>query len=221
MSIIKKIGKKAVFSLPSSYVLMFHHVTSTPEIKCSGCLLDTDKFYKQIDLYKNYDHLKNVIAKPGMRKTAVTFDDGLEDLYTIAYPYLKAKGFPFTAFIVTDFLDKPGYITTNHLIEMSKDKLVTIGSHGITHRILPQLSAEEQQIEIQESKKILEDIINKEVFCFAYSHGQFNKDSLRYASIYDYCMSVAGYPLNFITKRNRLLIPRYNLENATVDKLTK
>ena len=218
MSIIKKIGKKAVCALPSSYVLMFHHVTSSPKIKCSGCMLDTDKFYEIVNMLASFKSLESVLHSPRKKNAAVTFDDGLADLYTIAYPFLTKMNIPFTAFIVTEFLDKPGYITTEQLIEMSRNPLVTIGSHGLSHEIFTNMDNTTKIKELSESKKKLEAIIHKDVSVFAYSHGRYDKDTLRYTrQNYKYAMSVNGFPLNFITN-NKMLIPRLNIENITYDR---
>lgn len=215
MSIIKKIGKKVVYSLPSSYVLMFHHVTSTPEIKCSGCMLDTNKFYDIVNMLSGFKSLEDVIQSPHKKNAAITFDDGLADLYTIAYPFLISKNIPFTAFIITDYLDKPGYITTEQLTEMSKNSLVTIGSHGLSHEIFTKLNTEGKKRELSESKKILEHITGRNINVFAYSHGAYDNETLKYArESYKYAMSVKGFPLNFVTK-NKMLIPRLNIENST------
>ena len=100
---------------------------------------------------------------------------------------------------------------------MAEDTLVTIGSHGITHEILPALAAEEKKRELCESKRVLESIIGKPVEIFAYSHGQYDKESLENARIYKYCMSTAGYPLNFITGHDRLRQPRFNFDEQSFD----
>ena len=72
--------------------------------------------------------------------------------------------------------------------------------------------------ELSESKKKLEAIIHKDVSVFAYSHGRYDKDTLRYTrQNYKYAMSVKGFPLNFITN-NKMLIPRINIENITYDR---
>ena len=100
---------------------------------------------------------------------------------------------------------------------MAEDTLVTIGSHGITHEILPALAAEEKKRELCESKRVLESIIGKPVEIFAYSHGQYDKEGLENARIYKYCMSTAGYPLNFITGHDRLRQPRFNFDEQSFD----
>lgn len=147
----KQFIKNILYKFPSKYVFMFHHVCLNPQKKSSRCLLDTkifkDTCIKYKDKINSIDNFKN-------NKIVITFDDGLEDLYTIAYPFLKENNIPFLAFIVTGLLDTPGYITTSQLKEISKDPLVTIGSHGVTHEVLVKMSASQKEKEINESKKL-------------------------------------------------------------------
>ncbi len=220
MSAVKNIIRKIMYALPSSYVLMFHHVTSEPEIQCSGCVLDEDKFYEITDMISCFDSLENVLRQPSGRKAAITFDDGLADVYTVAYPYLIQKGIPFTIFPVTDFLDKPGYITTAQLAEMSKNPLVTVGSHGVSHEIFTKMSSAQKKDELVRSKALIEDKIGRTVNIFAYSHGQNDKETRRYAKCYKYALATSGRPLNFITKQ-KMRIPRINIENKTYEAQKK
>lgn len=216
MSIVKKAARKIIYDLPASYVLMFHHVTDTPKIKCSGCLINTDKFYECIGMLSEFESLEKVLETPRNKKIAITFDDGLEDVYTIAYPYLTERKIPFTVFPVTDFLDKPGYITTDQLIEMSKNPFVTIGSHGISHEIFTNMDSEQKKKELEVSAQLIKDIIGMNVNVFAYSHGQYDRETLKYAKCYKYAMSTIALPLNFLTG-HKLYMPRLNMDNNTYD----
>ena len=216
---LKKKLKFLFYKIPSSYILTFHHISAKPENKKSGCILDTDKFIKIIDSYNNYSSINEVVRHPFKRKVAISFDDGLEDVYTIAYPYLKSRNIPFTIFIVADFLDKEGYITKSQLLEMTQDPLVTVGSHGLTHNVLKSMELEKQREELLESQRALEKILQKPVVLFAYSHGQFDKTTLKEVRIYKYAMAVNRLPINFITNKKKYQIPRLNVENSTFDNV--
>ena len=152
---------------------------------------------------------------------SITIDDGLYDLYTVAYPTLIARGIPFTAFVSADLLDQEGYITTEQLKEMSKNPLVTIGSHGCTHRCLDLLSKDEQLYELSESKKKIETIIGKEVKYFAYSNGRFAKNTKRLVrkAGYKYAFGVVPRAYNIVSKNYRFELPRINLANETYNKI--
>ena len=88
---IKKIARKLLFRVPSSAVVIFHHITDAPECQKSKCVLPFAKFTGFIESYRNYDSLPSVLKNPARKKIAITFDDGLQDVYTLAYPYLKEK----------------------------------------------------------------------------------------------------------------------------------
>lgn len=128
----------------------------------------------------------------------------------MAYPFLKEHNVPFTIFVITDFLDTDGYITTEQLKEMSKDPLVTIGSHGVSHRILPRLSREEKIIELTQSKQKLQQLTNKDINIFAYSHGQFDKETLSFMNYYDYAASASDC-FSAHLNMDKYLVPRRNI----------
>lgn len=216
---LKKIAKKILYSIPSSTILIFHHISDNPPVCKSGCKLSYDKFTGLLEGFDNYATLTKVVEKPSERHIAVTFDDGLKDVYETAYPFLKERNIPFTVFIVTDFLDTEGYITTENLKELAADGLVTIGSHGVTHKNLNSLSTEEQKAELTESKRIIESIIGKPVNAFAFSHGQYNKDTLRLTNDYDYGFSTRQLPLNCITEINHKTLPRFNVDSNSFDSV--
>jgi len=220
MGFIKKTIKRFINEgLPASAILMFHHIEDNPVLCKSGCLLSFEKFKQFFEVFKDFDTLENVVKHPCRRKIAITFDDGLEDVYTVAYPFLKQKQIPFTVFIITDFIGNPGYISESQLKEMADDPLVTIGAHGVSHEILKGMSARGQEIELKNSKDMLETTIKKPVEIFAYSHGQYDSITLNCVKIYKYACSVRALSLNLFTAKQRYLLPRYNVENATFDNV--
>lgn len=212
-----KIYDFIVFRLPSSAIMLFHHVSNNPNCKKSSCMVDTKKFYDIINSFENYASVEEVYKKPAKRKVAVTFDDGLQDVYDIAYPFLKEKNVPFTVYVLAEFIDKEGYLTKEQLLEMAADPLVTIGSHGLHHNVFTKMSAEEKQKEVFLSKKILEDTIGQEVTNFAYSHGVYDRDALKLVREYDYAMSVAARPVNVITRISRYILPRFNITDDSLE----
>lgn len=209
---LKKIAKKIFSLLPSSYIVIFHHVTGSPHNQRSGCVLDLDSFKTFLLRYKGcYVALNDAVKKKTKHKIAITFDDGLEDVYTVAYPLLKEANIPFTIFVVTNFLDQEGYITTAQLLEMSRDPLVTIGSHGTTHAVFPKLTREEKMLELGASKSCLETILQRPIDFFAYSHGQYDKETLKCIKDYKFAFTVRGIPLNKMSF-NRYALPRFNVD---------
>ena len=155
--------------------MMLHHVSAG---KYSPCVLSTENFIGFLDSNQKYisiDELLKSSASKYKDAIAITIDDGLYDLYTVAYPLLLERKIPFTAFVSADLLDQEGYITTEQLKEMSRNPLVTIGSHGCTHKCLDELSIEEQIYEINESKQKLEALIEKEIKLKSEKHMNISK----------------------------------------------
>ena len=221
MKILKKLLKILFNMIPSSKIYIFHHVSLNPKIDVSGCKLKTEDFYRFVKKYSKAvsieEALKGKIFPIG--KSVYTFDDGIEDVYEIAYPYLKEKNIPFTVFILTNKIDTPGYITTQQLLKMNEDSLITIGVHGTNHKILPQISKEEQEDEIINGKIILEKLLEKKIDIFAYSHGQYNKKTIEIVKRagYKYAFSVRELHLNIFSKIFCYEIPRYNVDSMSIN----
>lgn len=216
---MKKSGiiKKIFYKLPASYIIMFHHIDDGNIIYKSNCVLTYNSFIEILDSGLEFASVDYILTDKYLKnKCAITFDDGLQDVYDIAFLELKKRNIPFCIFVITDLLDTEGYITTDELLEMAQCPLVTIGSHGKTHKILKGMSFREQFQELSESKKILEKIIDRPVKYFAFSHGQFDKFTrkiLQKNKLYDFAFGTKGYPLNIITKTWRYDLPRINFEN--------
>lgn len=202
--------------LPNSAIIVFHHINEKG-VLCSNCVLNYEEFCSFVDEFDRYASLEEVISSPQKRQIAITFDDGLEDLYTHAYPLLKDKGIPFTVFIVPEFVDKEGYITKEQLQILASDPLVTIGSHGLTHKTFTSMCEYEMKLEAEKSKCILEKLTENKISMIAYSHGLVNQNVIQtVANVYEYGLSVSAEPLNWLTKKRKYQLPRFNVENDTV-----
>jgi peptidoglycan/xylan/chitin deacetylase (PgdA/CDA1 family) len=164
--------------------------------------------FVSIDDFLNHYHYKdNMIL--------ITFDDGFRNIFELAYPLLKSKQIPFTVFITTDYLNKPGYLTTEQLMVLNDEQLCTIGSHTVSHRLMSTLSKKESIYEVSESKICLEKLLKKEINYFAFPYGSYyacTKLNIRH-------VQNAGYKAAFSTVKSRyfgyfcknnFFIPRIN-----------
>lgn len=136
---------------------------------------------------------------PGVLHAAVTFDDGYQNVFDNALPELESRKIPSTLFIVTEALGKrPPWMahslscangekimSVDHLRRLPSD-LVMIGSHTLTHPVLPRLNEEDARREISESRAKLEKILSQEIKLFSFPHGAFN------AKLVELCRE-AGY----------------------------
>lgn len=163
-------------------ILMYHHVDGRGE--ASSISVSPGNFRRQMRFLSEHNY--NVISlgkfvqgrlnkREFPRNTVViTFDDGYRDNFIFAYPVLKKYNFPATIFVITDFIDREGYLTSRQIKEMLSSGLVTIGSHTISGAYLPGRDSIEIEREIALSKKILENRLDEKVDFFCYPIGGFS-----------------------------------------------
>lgn len=121
----------------------------------------------------------------------ITFDDGYEDNYKYAYPILKEFDLKATVFVIPKTIDKEkDYMTLTQLKELQANG-IDIESHTLNHEKLTVLSFEKQLNTLKESKKTLENILNKKVNYIAYPYAKYNSGTLK-------ATMNSGYVLGFI-----------------------
>ena len=130
----------------------------------------------------------------------ITFDDGYEDSYANAYPILKKFDFSATAFVITDKIGTPGFLTWAQVKEMD-DNDFSVEAHTRTHAYLPDLSLEAAREEIVGSKRILEQKLGHKIKHFAYPSGGFTEETQT-------LVKQAGYKAAFTTNRGRDIFNR-------------
>jgi peptidoglycan/xylan/chitin deacetylase (PgdA/CDA1 family) len=114
----------------------------------------------------------------------VTFDDALQNFTENAVPILVALQIPATVFVVADALgSRPGwgegYYGENERIMSEEEltnlpRLITIGSHTLTHPDLTNLTPESAAIELKLSREKLEAMLNRPIPLFSFPHGAYN-----------------------------------------------
>lgn len=133
--------------------------------------------FHSIDLKELYDYFHQ--GKPLPPKPYIlTFDDGYEDFYQVAWPILRKYQIKATVFVITDFVGQSGYLTWPQIEELAKSDLVEFGAHTLDHKCLtlppPSLTFYRLSQEIFGPKTELEKRIGREVDFFCYPYGQYN-----------------------------------------------
>ena len=127
--------------------------------------------YRVLSLDDVADRLEGGRPLP-RRSAAITFDDGYEETYTMAWPLLKRFGFPAAVFVAPAEVGCPGFATWEQLVEMARDAF-TIGSHTVHHSYLPLVSEERAREEIVQSKQLIEARLGRPVRYLSYPIGGF------------------------------------------------
>jgi peptidoglycan/xylan/chitin deacetylase (PgdA/CDA1 family) len=117
------------------------------------------------------------LCVPAAKSVAITFDDGCETDWITAAPILQEAGFNATFYVTAGFLNKPGFMTTAQLRELSSAGF-EIGCHSMTHAYLNDLDAAQLNFEIVASRSMLEDVIGRKVETFSIPGGPYNERAL-------------------------------------------
>lgn len=218
-NLLKQIYLRSLFMLPHNSVYSFHCVSGrSGETQKTGRWMTEDHFLRFVKEHGPYLPLTELITRTRRdRHAALTFDDGLEDVYTVAYKILKPMNIPFTIFPLTGMLDTPGYMTTEQLKEMAADPLVTVGSHGINHLHFSREDRTTQTRELADSKETLEALTGKPCTVAAYPYGQYNFTTLLAMKDagFEWGMAVKGRPILFPKKIRPYEVPRLSVDRTT------
>jgi peptidoglycan/xylan/chitin deacetylase (PgdA/CDA1 family) len=127
--------------------------------------------YHPITTEELHAYLQGARGLPS-KPVILTFDDGYADFYTTALPILRSHDFRAVAYVVSGFVGRPSYMTSEQLSEVDRSG-IEIGSHTVSHANLATASAWAVQAQLTESKQYLERLLGHEVVSFCYPSGKF------------------------------------------------
>lgn len=176
---------------PSSVVVLeYHHVSDDTPASTS---VPPAVFEAQMDYLAEHGFrvrpLDDLVARiragePVPEKTvALTFDDAYRSVYTEAFPRLRERGWPFTVFVSTAYIDEGygNYADWDALREMARAG-VTLGNHSVDHPHLVRRRAGEgdaawrarARTQITGAQTRLSDEVGSAAKLFAYPYGEFS-----------------------------------------------
>jgi len=149
-----------------------------------------------IDLMTLVENL-NTGKEPAPGSVVLTFDDGLHDFYTHAFPLLQEYGFPATVFLTTGPIDQSASfmgcrcLAWDEVRELKKYG-VSFGSHTHSHPVLNQIAERELLFEIARSKERIESETGDSVDAFSYPYA-FPEHDRAHKQKLDAILSMNGY----------------------------
>ncbi|WP_405242876.1 polysaccharide deacetylase family protein [Lentisalinibacter salinarum] len=171
-------------------ILLYHHVSgdTPPSTSVTPATfedhLDYLADYTVVPLEAIVSAIEDGVALPP-DAVAITFDDAYESVYTEALPRLERRGWPFTVFASTDYIDDDygGYLSWDQLREIER-RGGTVGNHSRAHRHMirrrPGESAGEWRervaADIRHAGSRLADELQAPLAYFAYPYGEFDRD---------------------------------------------
>lgn len=205
-------------------ILMYHSVSDGPEKDKHPYFwvnVTRDRFESQMRFLKEnaYDVISladavDLLYGPGRepaknpRRVVVTFDDGFKDFKMNAFPVLRELGFTATVFLPTD------YITDRTLKMDGKEHLrwddvsqlhgqgISFGSHTVGHLQLKCLNRNEMEIQIRNSKDVIENRLGERIDSFSYPYA-FPEEDKKLTSCLSDVLSGCGYRYGVTTRIGR------------------
>ncbi len=175
-------------------ILMYHEVgPHRPGSRLNRWRVLPEDFARQLDVLARRGirgvALRDLLERPvsSDARAVLTFDDAYAGVLSRALPLLAAHGFGATVFVVSGKLggvnDWDGETPGDALLDADGVRAlaaagVEIGSHGATHRALPELSDADLAAEVEGSKAALEAVTGAPVVSFCYPYGAFDERSV-------------------------------------------
>ncbi len=184
----------AVLAADHAVILQYHHFGSgtPPSTSVTEGQFDRHLAYLEKNAYAVWP-LEDIVSCLKERKplpercVAVTIDDAYVSVFEVAYPRLKARGWPFTVFVPTRGVDRgySDYMTWEQMREMLPNG-ASFASHSDTHAYLVRRNPGETEDDwrvrvtedIRRSLDRLEEELGRRPDLFAYPYGEYD-DALK------------------------------------------
>jgi peptidoglycan/xylan/chitin deacetylase (PgdA/CDA1 family) len=147
-----------------------------------------EKGFLTLGLVEAADRLREGAPWPA-RSLVITFDDGYQSVYEEAFPVLDRYGMRATVFLAVgqeassepsgrlpSLLGRP-MLSWSEIREMHSAG-ISFGAHTLTHPDLTEAAESRLEVEICQSKAMIEDALSTLVASFAYPYGRFDQASL-------------------------------------------
>ncbi|MBN1981925.1 MAG: polysaccharide deacetylase family protein [Chitinivibrionales bacterium] len=186
----------------------YFKVNTTPEIFAEHLAFLRSHGYHTMELHQLVSCLKNCSPFPD-KSVIITFDDGLRDFYTQAFPLLQKYGMQAVMFLPTAFIgssaktysiDHSGqkYLTWDEVRHMHQAGMV-FGSHTVNHYKLVTLDKKSIEQELVQSRKTIEDALGCRIDTFSYPYKFPEHDKSFVAGLVD-CLQRSGYHCGVSTR---------------------
>lgn len=225
--------------LDAPTVLMVHGFQPTKKLCTSAFHLTVESFEKLLTtmLAEGWHAMTEaelrhfVLSDEGgaMKHFYLTFDDVYDTVYTEALPILRKLQIPFTVFVAKDLVDTDDIcdgrplITMEHLRELAKEPLCTIGCHGTEHVQFSTYSEPEMRQACAANKQWLIDEFRILADTFAFPYGRWqdiNRWNIHYLAAYGFTYAFSALEGTLLSKHTTGIhfLPRVNVSETFVEK---
>ena len=201
---------------------MFHEVTQDTSAVYPSTAISIENFVALLDgiagtdaKFASVDQIHSVKEKT----VVITFDDIFQNAYHNAIPVLRQRNIPYTVFISTEYVDKPGFITGDMLHQLKEDPLCTIGFHANSHVMMREMNDKQIRQAVDPAK--FKDTFGVDCRYFAFPYGSVYacpNRALRIAAKQGFAgvFSTINSPVNAAQiAKDPWFIPRLNTSDKT------
>lgn len=159
-------------------------------------------------------HIKAMKPFPS-QAIALTFDDAVESVFSVAFPLLKASGFIATVYAVAGYLggraewnadeaDRFALMSSNDLKRLYQSGW-EVGNHTYTHPLLTELDQESIADEVRRSSEVLNDLLGTSPRSFAYPYGAHDVRSRAVVrDVFDSCVTIGARKATVAAPHDRI-----------------
>ncbi|MBD3311533.1 MAG: polysaccharide deacetylase family protein [Candidatus Magasanikbacteria bacterium] len=211
------------FVLP---VLLFHHIGNpSSDVNENNKIwyVSEDKFEDILEYIKKigYNDLFTEEAVEYINRGVlpekaiiISFDDGAKDFYDKAWPILRKYKIKSSVYLMTG-VKGDNWLSKDQIKELSDSGLVEFGSHTRYHEYLTRVDMQTARAELGDSKKYLDDLLDKEIKIISYPFGLYNQDIIEMAKGLGYRAGLTIKSGSWQSKENLFEIRRNIITNNT------
>ncbi len=217
-------------------ILMYHKIPETELNSRHRIFVTNENFEKHLKFFKSQGfttlHFKDLEEFRSGKKDfslfpkkplILTFDDGYVDNLTQAAPLLRQYQMKAVIYLLADhsithnFWDDDGKEPSHALMTLAQKKeLMTdgtfeVGSHGVRHQKITEMTDAEAFLELKESKTMIEKDLTTTVSSFAYTYGITSKRAAELAEQAGYEFAVNTDTGGLHLEENPFAIFRINI----------
>lgn len=193
-------------------VLLYHRIVTQPlRGRLCGLAVTVDRFERQLKAltdagytaitFSEYAAFARGERSLPARPVILTFDDGYEDNYMLAFPLLQRYTMRAVIYLVADWKKRTNFwdhdqpqvplLQQTQIQEMARAGM-EFGSHTLSHPRLPSLSRVQARKELSGSKARIEDLLGTEIFSFAYPYAETSEQTKELVAEAGYRYAVVG-----------------------------
>ena len=203
-----------LFMNKKAYLIGYHSIAedNSPEFSLYKKVTISSKVFEEhLKYLKKKGHTFVLFSKirealdSGVKKpTAIFFDDGFRNNLTVAMPIMKRYAAPMTVFVTTGYLNGTHNPPQNETDTPNRDHILSwedagtikkeggeIGSHGLSHQKLTDISVADLRKELTDSREEIARRLGEPPRSLSYPRGRYNLSVVRETKKTGYLQAVS------------------------------